>query len=101
MKEKEIKDIISYLRLAQNPSDNLSLTRVINEPKRGIGKTSLDQVEQLANHNEVSMYEVIKDANLYGLNRVYLKSREFVDLIEDARAKKKIQCLFQNSYNIC
>ena len=50
---KEIKDIISYLRLAQNPSDNLSLTRVINEPKRGIGKTSLDQVEQLANHNEV------------------------------------------------
>ena len=85
---KEIKDIISYLRLAQNPSDNLSLTRVINEPKRGIGKTSLEQVEQLANHNEVSMYEVIKDANLYGLNRVYLKSREFVDLIEDARAKK-------------
>ena len=85
---KEIKDIISYLRLAQNASDNLSLTRVINEPKRGIGKTSLEQVEQLANHNEVSMYEVIKDANLYGLNRVYLKSREFVDLIEDARAKK-------------
>ena len=85
---KEIKDIISYLRLAQNPSDNLSLTRVINEPKRGIGKTSLDQVEQMANHHETSMFEVIKDANLYGLNRVYLKSREFVDLIEDARAKK-------------
>ena len=85
---KEIKDIISYLRLAQNPSDNLSLTRVINEPKRGIGKTSLEQVEQLANHHEISMYEIIKDANLYGLNRVYLKSREFVDLIEDARAKK-------------
>ena len=74
--------------MAQNPSDNLSLTRIINEPKRGIGKTSLDQVEQLANHNEISMYEVIKDANLYGLNRVYLKSREFVDLIEDARNKK-------------
>ena len=85
---KEIKDIISYLRLAQNPSDNLSLTRVINEPKRGIGKTSLEQVEQMANLHETSMFEVIKDANLYGLNRVYLKSREFVDLIEDARAKK-------------
>ena len=85
---KEIKDIISYLRLAQNPSDNLSLIRIINEPKRGIGKTSLDQVEQMANHNETSMYEIIKDANLYGLNRVYLKSREFIDLIEDARAKK-------------
>ena len=34
------------------------------------------------------MFEVIKDANLYGLNRVYLKSREFVDLIEDAKAKR-------------
>ena len=85
---KEIKDIISYLRLAQNPSDNLSLMRVINEPKRGIGKTSLDQVEQMANHHETSMYEIIKDANLYGLNRVYLKSRDFIDLIEDARNKK-------------
>ncbi len=85
---KEIKDIISYLRLAQNPSDNLSLIRVINEPKRGIGKTSLDQVEQMANHHETSMYEIIKDANLYGLNRVYLKSRDFIDLIEDARNKK-------------
>ena len=85
---KEIKDIISYLRLAQNPSDNLSLTRVINEPKRGIGKTSLDQVEQMANLHETSMYEIIKNANEYGLNRVYLKSREFVDLIEDAKTKK-------------
>ena len=85
---KEIKDIISYLRLAQNPADNLSLIRIINEPKRGIGKTSLDQVEELANHHEISMYEVIKDANSYGLNRVYLKSREFVDLIEDAKSKK-------------
>ena len=85
---KEIKDIIAYLRLIFNTNDNLSLKRIINEPKRGIGKTSLDQVEQMANHHETSMFEVIKDANLYGLNRVYLKSREFVDLIEDARAKK-------------
>ena len=45
---KEIKDIIAYLRLIQNPSDNLSLVRIINEPKRGIGKTSLDNVEQVA-----------------------------------------------------
>ena len=85
---KEIKDVISYLRLAQNQADNLSLIRVINEPKRGIGKTSLDQIEILANEHGVSMYEVIKEANLYGLNRVYLKSRDFVDLIEDAKIKK-------------
>ena len=45
---KEIKDTIAYLRLIQNPCDNLSLTRVINEPKRGIGKTSLDNAQDLA-----------------------------------------------------
>ncbi len=44
---KEIKDIVSYLRLVHNTADNLSLTRIINEPKRGIGKTSLDNIEQL------------------------------------------------------
>ncbi len=47
---KEIKDIIAYLRLIQNTSDNLSLKRIINEPKRGIGKTSLDSIEELANN---------------------------------------------------
>ena len=85
---KEIKDIISYLRLIQNPMDNLSLTRVINEPKRGIGKTSLDKIQDLAVEFETSMYEIIKDSNQYGLNRVYLNSREFVNVIEELRAKK-------------
>lgn len=85
---KEIKDIVSYLRLAQNTSDNLSLTRIINEPKRGIGKTSLDKITDLAIQNETSMYEVIKNADKYGLNRVFLNSRDFVDLIEEAKIKK-------------
>ena len=57
---KEIKDIISYLRLIQNPSDNLSLKRIINEPKRGIGKTSLDKIETISEANNISMYEIIK-----------------------------------------
>ena len=82
---KEIKDIISYLRLIQNPSDNLSLTRIINEPKRGIGKTSLDKIADLAIENETSMYEIIKHSNEYGLNRVYLNSREFINVIEELR----------------
>ena len=72
---KEIKDIISYLRLVQNSADNLSLNRVINEPKRGIGKTSLDKIAQIAGENNISMYQVIKNADVYGLNRVYLNSR--------------------------
>ena len=85
---KEIKDIISYLRLIQNPSDNLSLKRIINEPKRGIGKTSLDKIEELSIKSGVPMYEIIKNAEQYGLNRVFLNSREFVNAIEELRAKK-------------
>lgn len=45
---KEIKDIIAYLRLIHNTNDNLSLTRIINEPKRGIGKTSLDNIQKIS-----------------------------------------------------
>ena len=85
---KEIKDIIAYLRLIQNTSDNLSLKRIINEPKRGIGKTSLEAIEEISNTNGISMYQVIKDADKYGLNRVYLKSREFINVIEELRQKK-------------
>ena len=85
---KEIKDTISYLRLVQNTSDNLSLNRIINEPKRGIGKTSLDNISQIAEQNNVSMYEVIKNADQYGLNRVYLNSREFINCMEEIIAKK-------------
>ena len=87
---KEIKDIVSYLRLVHNTADNLSLTRIINEPKRGIGKTSLDNITDLAISNETSMYDVIKNADKFGLNRVFLNSREFVNLIEEAREKKDV-----------
>ncbi len=86
---KEIKDIIAYLRLIENPSDNLSLQRIINEPKRGIGKTSLDNVEVCATQNGVSMYEVISRADQYGLNRVYVNSRDFIAQIEELRSKKE------------
>ncbi len=85
---KEIKDIISYLRLIQNVSDNLSLKRVINEPKRGIGKTSLDKVEEISNNSGISMYEIIKNSDQYGLNRVFVNSREFINCIEELKAKK-------------
>lgn len=85
---KEIKDIISYLRLIHNSADNLSLKRIINEPKRGIGKTSLDKVEEISNSTGIPMYEVIKMADEYGLNRVFLNSREFVNCIEELKAKK-------------
>ena len=86
---KEIKDTIAYLRLIANQSDNISLKRIINEPKRGIGKTSLDNVEEISYQTGNSMYEVIKHADEYGLNRVFLNSREFIELIEDLKSKKE------------
>ena len=85
---KEIKDIIAYLRLIFNPSDNLSLKRIINEPKRGIGKTSLDTVQEIADTNNTSMYDIIKNADTYGLNRVFANTRDFIKEIEELRAKK-------------
>jgi DNA helicase-2/ATP-dependent DNA helicase PcrA len=86
---KEIKDIIAYLRLICNTNDNLSLQRIINEPKRGIGKTSLDQVQKIAEQNGISMYDVIKNAADYGLNRVFANSREFIQVIEELRQIQK------------
>jgi len=86
---KEIKDAISYLRLIANTSDNISLKRIINEPKRGIGKTSLDNIEEISYQAGISMYEVIKNAEQYGLNRVFANSREFIELIEEMRSKKE------------
>ena len=85
---KEIKDIIAYLRLIFNPSDNMSLKRIINEPKRGIGKTSLDNIAKISEETGNSMYDIIKNAEKYRLNRVYLNSREFIEAIEELRSKK-------------
>ena len=85
---KEIKDIIAYLRLIHNTADNLSLRRIINEPKRGIGKTSLDKIQEISDKTGISMYEIIKNAQEYDLNRVYVSSRDFINQIEELRNKK-------------
>lgn len=99
---KEIKDIIAYLRLLHNRADNLSLKRIINEPKRGIGKASLDNIEKIANINNISMYEVIKNAEKFELNRVFAKSRDFIELIEGLANEKEglsISKLIQTTLN--
>ena len=82
---KEIKDIISYLRLIYNFSDNISLKRIINEPKRGIGKTSIDNIQEISEKTGLSMFDIIKHADEYGLNRVKANATEFIDTIEYLR----------------
>lgn len=85
---KEIKDIIAYLRLINNPSDNLALKRIINEPKRGIGKTSLDKIQTISEQTGIPMYQIIKEADQYGLSRVYSNAQGFIEVIEDLISKK-------------
>ncbi|MCL2860204.1 MAG: ATP-binding domain-containing protein [Oscillospiraceae bacterium] len=85
---KEIKDAIAYLRLIENPNHNMSLVRIINEPKRGIGKTSIEEIEKAASENNISMYEVIKKADEYALNRVFVNTRRFVEAIESLIKEK-------------
>ena len=85
---KEIKDIIAYLRLIHNSADNLSLKRIINEPKRGIGKTSIEQIQEISDKTGNSMYEIIRNAQEYGLTRVFSNSRDFIEQIEYLKSKK-------------
>ncbi len=63
---KEVKDIISYMRLVQNPADDLALVRIINEPKRGIGAKTLEKLQALAKVREVSLFQVLADEEVVG-----------------------------------
>lgn len=77
---KEIKDIIAYLRVIHNPHDDISLKRIINVPKRGIGKTTLDKAEQLAVANDASIYSVLLEAHaIPDMARVASKLKDFID----------------------
>jgi len=58
---REIKDVLAYLRLAVNPADSVSLKRIINTPRRGIGKTTLDNLDKAAAELGVPLWDVIKD----------------------------------------
>ena len=85
---KEIKDIISYLKLINNKNDNIALKRIINEPKRGIGDTALDKLDQMAQEKGMSIFELIQDnLNLAGLRsagNIIL----FRDMMNDLMANK-------------
>lgn len=74
---KEIKDILAYLRAIQNPNDSVSLKRIINVPKRGIGDTTIDKIEDIAKIQEISLYQslmaVPNDDKVYNKISVFLK----------------------------
>ncbi len=84
----EIKDLISYIRVITNHHDDFSLKRIVNKPKRGLGKASLDKIELAAHERGTSIYEYIKNATIEELEGLVRKKnsatlKEFVKNIED------------------
>ena len=81
---KEIKDVIAYLQLVNNNNDDLRLRRIINEPKRGIGETTMSNAAQIAAELGISLFEVIKRADEFAaLSRAAVRLRSFCDIIDE------------------
>lgn len=77
---KEIKDLLAYLRLVANPADDISLRRIINVPKRGIGNTTLDKIQEYANYHDISLFQTIQEIDKLGLSGRFTKMlKEFGD----------------------
>jgi len=81
---KEIKDIIAYLSVIANPSDNIRLRRIINVPKRQIGDTTCDTIASLAASKGVTMFEIAEHAFMYPeLSRSSPKLKDFTQIIRE------------------
>lgn len=75
---KEIKDVLAYLRLIANPDDDISLQRIINVPKRGIGAATMDKLLHFAQLQGISLFQALKEVEEIGLGaRVVTKLKEF------------------------
>ncbi|TCO69867.1 DNA helicase PcrA [Marinisporobacter balticus] len=88
---KEVKDIIAYLRLIQNPVDDVSLKRVINVPKRGIGNRTIEKLEEAANETGESLFSVLlEDELIQGFSkRVISGIKKFVLIISKYGLEKE------------
>jgi len=81
----EIKDLISYIRVITNFHDDFSFKRIVNKPKRGLGKASIDKIEMAAHQNETSIYEYIKKVSLVELENLVRKknAKTLKSFVED------------------
>ena len=98
---KETKDMICYMRLVINPADDLALKRVINEPKRGVGATTLAKIEAIAGVHGISMFDALcMDEVIYSLPSKAGKAvKEMVDIIrlcQDERQNLRISDIYDN-----
>ncbi len=85
---KEIKDILAYLKTINNGLDNLAVKRIINVPRRGIGLTTVDRINDYAISNEISFYDaLIRARSIPGLERSASKLNPFISLIEGLKSR--------------
>ena len=87
---KEIKDVMAYLRLIENPGDNVSMLRVINEPKRGIGGKTMSGVQEYAEAYGMTLFEALTDKQLLATFGPKLRGsvEAFTDMISGIRAEQ-------------
>lgn len=84
---KEVKDMVCYLKLLVNASDDQSVKRIINVPKRGIGAASIDKVNDFAIANDMNFYDALLDINeVPGMARAAEKINKFTELIEGIKS---------------
>lgn len=82
---KEIMDIMAYLKLVANPNDSMSFNRIINTPKRGIGRVSVDKFMDVAQGNNLSLIDAFKHINISGIStRAAAKMSDFGAKLRDA-----------------
>ncbi|OQB14604.1 MAG: ATP-dependent DNA helicase PcrA [Firmicutes bacterium ADurb.Bin193] len=88
---KEIKDAVAYLRLISNLDDNVSLKRIINEPKRKLGKTTIDEVEVLSARQGIGMLAVCENAGDYpSLSKAAPRLKAFADMIKNLQSQSRL-----------
>ena len=103
---KEIKDLVSYLNLIYNPQDSVSLERVINTPKRGIGAKTIDSIRGKALFEGISMFDAIDSGKEMEWKKVVLeliedaKELSLSDLIEDVLVKTGMRSEYENDASV-
>jgi DNA helicase-2/ATP-dependent DNA helicase PcrA len=98
---KEIKDFIAYLRIVVNPRDEEALKRIINYPVRGIGKTSVDRAILAANQNNISMWQVLENAPMFGYKAGILQAiEEFVVMIKSFQSMLASRNAYEVAFHV-
>jgi DNA helicase-2/ATP-dependent DNA helicase PcrA len=95
---KEVKDMIAYMRMAVNDKDDEALKRVINYPRRGIGQKSIEQIIEVADANEISMWETLSQIQYNARSKRTVG--EFVNIIKEVKQKASTSDAYETAVYI-